>query len=58
MDFLLLAMNQLINMAAKSSYMYGGQVNVPLAVRAMVGGHGDGAQHSQAFHCYSCISLD
>ena len=51
MDFLLLAMNQLINMAAKSSYMYGGQVNVPLTVRAMVGrSWGQGAQHSQAFH--------
>src|SRR6267143_6676416 len=29
MDFLLLAMNQLINVAAKSHYMYGGQVHVP-----------------------------
>ena len=32
MDFLLLAMNQLINIAAKSRYMYGGQVSVPLVV--------------------------
>src|SRR5258708_21512216 len=32
MDFLLLCMNQLVNVAAKSSYMYGGQVRVPLVV--------------------------
>src|SRR5580765_592549 len=51
MDFLLLAMNQLINMAAKSRYMFGGQVKVPMAVRAMIGkSWGQGAQHSQALH--------
>src|ERR1700710_1982683 len=32
MDFLMLAMNQLVNVAAKTRYMYGGQVNVPLVV--------------------------
>ncbi len=32
MDFLLLAVNQLLNVAAKSRYMYGGRVNVPLVV--------------------------
>jgi acetoin:2,6-dichlorophenolindophenol oxidoreductase subunit beta len=51
MDFILLAMNQLINMAAKSHYMYNGQVNVPLVVRTMIGrSWGQGAQHSQALH--------
>src|SRR5579864_9634477 len=30
MDFLLLAMNQLVNVAAKTRYMYGGRANVPL----------------------------
>lgn len=51
MDFLLLCMNQLINMAAKAHYMYGGQVTVPLVVRAMIGrSWGQGAQHSQALH--------
>lgn len=51
MDFLLLCMNQLINMAAKSHYMYGGQVKVPLVVRCMIGkSWGQGAQHSQALH--------
>ncbi len=48
MDFLMLCMNQLINMAAKSHYMYGGQVQVPLVVRSMIGkSWGQGAQHSQ-----------
>jgi pyruvate/2-oxoglutarate/acetoin dehydrogenase E1 component len=49
MDFLLLAMNQLINVAAKARYMYGGQVQVPIVVRAMIGkSWGQGAQHSQS----------
>lgn len=51
MDFVLLAMNQLVNIAAKSHYMYGGQVHVPLVVRSMIGkSWGQGAQHSQALH--------
>jgi len=51
MDFLLLCMNQLINVAAKASYMYGGQVRVPLVVRSMIGkSWGQGAQHSQGLH--------
>ncbi|MCG3204431.1 MAG: Acetoin:2,6-dichlorophenolindophenol oxidoreductase subunit beta [Elusimicrobia bacterium] len=53
MDFVLLAMNQLVNMAAKLRYMYGGSVNVPMVVRAMIGkSWGQGPQHSQAFHSY------
>src|SRR6266705_3223572 len=53
MDFLMLAMNQLINVAAKSRYMYGGRVSVPLVVRAMIGkSWGQGAQHSQALHSF------
>lgn len=51
MDFMLLCMNQLINMAAKSHYMYNGQVKVPLVVRGMIGrSWGQGGQHSQALH--------
>src|SRR5207253_558019 len=51
MDFLMLCMNQLINIAAKASYMYGGQVRVPLVVRSMIGkSWGQGAQHSQGLH--------
>jgi pyruvate/2-oxoglutarate/acetoin dehydrogenase E1 component len=53
MDFLLLAMNQLINIAAKSHYMYGGQVHVPIVVRSMIGkSWGQGAQHSQGLYSY------
>jgi len=51
MDFLMLAMNQLVNMAAKSCYMYDGQVKVPMVVRSMIGkSWGQGAQHSQGLH--------
>lgn len=49
MDFLTLAMNQLINIAAKARYMYGGQVKVPLVIRTLIG-DGWGAQHSQGLH--------
>ena len=53
MDFLMLAMNQLVNVAAKSRYMYGGQVHLPLVVRAMIGkSWGQGAQHSQGLHSF------
>jgi pyruvate dehydrogenase E1 component beta subunit len=51
MDFLMLCMNQLVNIAAKSHSMYGGQVKVPLVVRSMIGkSWGQGAQHSQGLH--------
>ncbi|CAA7627643.1 Acetoin:2,6-dichlorophenolindophenol oxidoreductase subunit beta [Candidatus Terasakiella magnetica] len=51
MDFMLLCMNQLINIAAKAHYMWGGQVKVPLVVRSMIGkSWGQGAQHSQGLH--------
>src|SRR5689334_4457678 len=51
MDFLMLCMNQLVNMAAKAHYMYGGTVKVPMVVRSMIGkSWGQGAQHSQGLH--------
>lgn len=51
MDFLMLAMNQLVNVAAKSRYMYGGQVCIPIVVRCMIGkSWGQGAQHSQGLY--------
>lgn len=53
MDFLLLCMNQLVNIAAKSSYMFAGAESVPIVERAIIGrSWGQGAQHSQAFHSY------
>lgn len=51
MDFLLLCMNQLVNVAAKAHYMYGGQAAVPMVVRGIIGrSWGQGAQHSQGLH--------
>ena len=51
MDFLMLCMNQLVNMAAKAHYMYGGSVRVPIVVRSMIGkSWGQGAQHSQGLY--------
>src|SRR5271163_4325905 len=51
MDFLMLAMNQLINIAAKTHYMYGGAYKVPMVVRCIIGkSWGQGAQHSQGLH--------
>ncbi len=47
--FLLLGLDQLVNNAAKLRYMSGGQLRVPLVVRAGQGPMGSfGAQHSQA----------
>jgi pyruvate dehydrogenase E1 component beta subunit len=48
-DFLTLAMEQIVNQAAKMHYMTGGQVCVPLVVRTAIGaGRGAAAQHSQS----------
>jgi pyruvate dehydrogenase E1 component beta subunit len=48
-DFILLAMDQIINHAAKWSYMFAGKMNVPLTIRGIIGrGWGQGAQHSQS----------
>jgi pyruvate dehydrogenase E1 component beta subunit len=47
-DFAMLAMDQLINNAAKWHYMFNGQASVPLVVRMIIGrGWGQGPQHSQ-----------
>jgi len=51
MDFFMLCMNQLVNMASKAHYMYGGTVRVPMVVRGIIGkSWGQGAQHSQGLH--------
>jgi pyruvate dehydrogenase E1 component beta subunit len=48
-DFLLMAMDQIINQASKWSYMFAGQVPIPIVIRACIGrGWGSAAQHSQA----------
>jgi pyruvate/2-oxoglutarate/acetoin dehydrogenase E1 component len=52
-DFMALAMDQLVNQAAHLRYMTGGQVQVPLVVRAAFGaGQSSGAQHSQSLHTW------
>ena len=48
MDFIALALDQLLNSAGKLHYMYGGQVNVPLVMRTPGGAKGGyGPSHSQ-----------
>ncbi len=50
-DFLLLAMNQIVNHAAKWPAMSGYQSTVPLTIRSIIGKDwGQGAQHSGAYH--------
>jgi len=52
-DFITLAMDQIVNQAAKMRYMTGGQLQVPLTVRAtMGGGRSSGGQHSQSWHAW------
>jgi len=47
-DFFLLAMDQLVNNAAKWHYMFGGQTPVPITIRLIIGrGWGQGPTHSQ-----------
>jgi pyruvate dehydrogenase E1 component beta subunit len=48
-DFGLLVFNQLINLAAKYKYMFGGLFEVPMMMRMIIGrSWGQGAQHSQS----------
>lgn len=48
-DFLLVAADQVINNAAKITYMSGGQVSVPMVIRTPIGGgRSSAAQHSQS----------
>lgn len=48
-DFSLLAFNQIINLAAKYKYMFGGLFDVPMLIRLVIGrSWGQGAQHSQS----------
>ena len=53
LDFFLLAMDQLVNSAAKWHYMFGGQQSVPLTIRLIIGrGWGQGPTHSQNLHAW------
>jgi pyruvate/2-oxoglutarate/acetoin dehydrogenase E1 component len=52
-DFVTLAMDQIVNQAAKARYMFGGKARVPLVVRAQGGGgRGNAAQHSQSLEMW------
>jgi 2-oxoisovalerate dehydrogenase E1 component len=48
-DFVLQAMDQIGNQAAKARYMFGGQYSIPMVIRATIGGgKGYAGQHSQS----------
>ena len=52
-DFVTVAMDMIVNQAAKTRYMFGGQTSMPIVVRA-AGGSGTGAagQHSQSVEAW------
>jgi acetoin:2,6-dichlorophenolindophenol oxidoreductase subunit beta len=53
LDFTLLAMDQMVNQAAKWHYMFGGKMKAPLVIRMIVGrGWGQGPQHSQSLQSW------
>ncbi len=53
MDFIAIAMDQVVNQAAKMRYMFGGKAKVPLTIRCGVGGYlNAAAQHSQSLESW------
>jgi pyruvate/2-oxoglutarate/acetoin dehydrogenase E1 component len=53
MDFITLAMDQLLNQAAKMRFMLGGNVSIPLVCRTPAGsGTGAAAQHSESLEAW------
>ena len=55
MDFVLVAMDQIANQAAKLKYMFGGNATLPLTITTMGGaGLSAGAQHSQSLEAMLC----
>ena len=54
-DFFLLAMDQIVNSAAKWYYMFGSKTPIPITIRLIVGkGWGQGPTHSQHLHSWFC----
>ncbi len=51
-DFLLCAMDQIVNQIAKLRYMSGGKIKMPVVMRAPVGVTGRGSQHAQNLEPY------
>lgn len=55
MDFALLAMDQIVNQAAKFRYLFGGEARVPLTITCVTGaGSSAGAHHSQSLEAMLC----
>ncbi len=53
MDFAILAMEQIVNQAAKWRYMFGAKAKVPMVIRLLIGRvWGQGTQHSQSLHAW------
>ena len=53
MDFSVIAMDAIVNQAAKTRYMFGGKGQVPMTVRCAAGnGVGSAAQHSQSLESW------
>ncbi len=53
MDFMLYALDPIVNQAAKWSHMFGGQCSAGVTVRAIINRGGQqGAQHSQSLHSW------
>ena len=53
MDFMLYAMDAMVNQAAKWSHMFGGQSHPGVTIRSIINRGGEqGAQHSQALHAW------
>ena len=53
MDFMLYAMDAIVNQAAKWSHMFGGQASPGVTIRGIINRGGEqGAQHSQALHAW------
>jgi pyruvate dehydrogenase E1 component beta subunit len=53
-DFATLAIDQILNCAAKIRYMHAGQATVPMVLRAAFGASGAGAHHSQSIEAMFC----
>ena len=52
-DFMTIAMDQVVNQAAKMHYMSGGKLKVPMVIRTVSGtGRRTAAQHSQSFEAW------
>ncbi|NTW72351.1 MAG: alpha-ketoacid dehydrogenase subunit beta [Eubacteriaceae bacterium] len=54
-DFITIAMDNLVNQAAKMRYMFGGKAKVPMTMRLPFGsGTGAAAQHTQSLEAWLC----